>query len=123
MGSCSFSASAFLNLRYAPLMFFDLVGNSLSFWFKRCLVMYFLSISRVFVFSFSILALQCFADIMFTVPFVRLKSLTFSHVSSIGLVPNSFDSDRINAILVLAFDISMLSFSSVGIFGNWSYRL
>ena len=104
-------------------MFLDLVGNSLSFWFKRFLLMYVFSISRVFGFSFSILALQCFADVMFTVPFSRFMSLICSHVSSMGLVPSSFDIDRISAILVLAFDISMLSFSSVGIFGSLSYRL
>ena len=104
-------------------MFSDLVGNSLSFWFRCFLVMYFLSISRVFDFSFNILALQCFADVMFTVPFSRFMSLICSHVSSMGLVPSSFDMDKINAILVLAFDISILSFSSVGIFGSLSYRL
>ena len=104
-------------------MFFDLVGNSLSVWFRCFSFMYFLSISRVFVFSFSILALQCFADIMFIVPLCRFTSLSFSHVSSIGLVPSSFDMDNISAMRVVACDISMLSCSVVGIFGSLSYRL
>ena len=101
-------------------MFSDLVGNSRSVCFRCFSLMYFLSISRVLVFSFRILALQCFADIMFIVPFSRFMSFSFSHVSSIGLVPSSFDIDNISAILGLAFDISMFSFSVVGIFGNWS---
>ena len=104
-------------------MFLDLVGNSLSFWFKRFSVMYVFSISRVLDFSFRILALQCFADVMFTVPFSRFMSLIFSHVSSIGLVPSSFDMDSISAMRVVACDISMLSCSVVGIFGSLSYRL
>jgi len=105
------------------LIFSELVGNIRLFCFRLFLLMYSLSISRVFVFSFSILALQCFADIMFTVPFCRLMSLSFSHVSSIGLVPSSFDMDNISAMRVVACDISMLSCSVVGIFGSWSYRL
>ncbi len=101
----------------------ELIGNSRSFCFRFLLSMYSLSISRVLVFIFSILALQCFADIMFIVPFCRLMSLSFSHVSSIGLVPSSFDMDSISAMRVDACDISMFSFSVVGIFGSWSYRL
>ena len=64
----------------------------------------------------------CFAPVKLTIPFCRLMSATFNHVSSIGLEPKSFDIDRNSAILGLAFDISMLSFSSVGIFGSLSYR-
>ena len=104
-------------------MFSDLVGNSRSFCFRSFLLMYSLSMSRVLVFSFSILALQCFADIMFTVPFCRLMSLVCSHVSSIGLVPSSFDMDSISAMRVVACDISMLSCCVVGIFGSLSYFL
>jgi len=104
-------------------MFSDVVGNILSFWFRCFLMMYSFSISRVFVFIFNALPLQCFALVMLIIPFVRSMSLICSHVSSIGLVPKSFDSDRNSAILVLAFDISMFNCSVVGIFGSLSYRL
>lgn len=99
----------------------DLVGNGLSLRFKPSLLMCALSISRVVVFSFSVLPTQCFALVMFTIPFSRLMSLICSHVSSIGLVPKSFDIDRNSAIRGLAFDMSMSIFSSVGIFGSLSY--
>ena len=103
-------------------MFSDSVGNILLSAFRCFLLMYVFSISRVFVFSFPFLPMVCFAPVMFTVPFCRLMSATLSHVSSIGLVPKSLLMDRNSAILVLAFDISMFSFSSVGIFGSLSYR-
>jgi len=76
--------------------------------------------SKVFVFSFIVLPLQCFALVMLTVPFFRSMSLICSHVSSMGLVPKSFDIDRISAIRVLAFAISMFICSVVGIFGSLS---
>ena len=114
-------ANAFLSLRYDSLMFSDSVGNILSSWCKPLLVMYFLSISRVFVLSFPFLPTVCFAPVMQIVPFCRLMSATFSHVSSMGLEPKSFDIDKNSAMRVLAFDISMLIFSSVGIFGSLSY--
>lgn len=101
-------------------MFSDVVGNSLSFWFRCFLLMYVFSISRVFVFSFNALPLQCFALVILTIPFVRSMSLICSHVSSIGLVPMSFDMDRNSAIRVLAFAISMFICSVVGIFGSLS---
>ena len=76
--------------------------------------------SKVFVFSFKALPLQCFALVMLTIPFLRSMSLICSHVSSIGLVPNSFDMDKNSAIRVLAFAISMFICSVVGIFGGLS---
>ena len=76
--------------------------------------------SKVFIFSLIVLPLQCFALVMLTIPFPRSISLICSHVSSIGLVPKSFDIDRNSAILVLAFDISMFICSVVGIFGSLS---
>jgi len=82
--------------------------------------MYCFSISKVLGLSFPTLPTVCLAPVMWVTPFCRLTSVTFSHVSSIGLVPRSFDIDRNNAILVLAFDINILSFSSVGIFGSLS---
>lgn len=85
--------------------------------------MYCFSMSRVFAFSFNALPTQCFALVMFTIPFFKSMSLICSHVSSIGLVPKSLDIDRNNAILVLAFDISMFSFSVVGILGSLSFLL
>jgi len=102
-------------------MFSDSVGNILSSWCKPLSLMYFLSISKVFVFSFPFLPMVCFAPVKLTVPFCRLISATFSHVSSMGLEPKSFDIDRNSAMRVLAFDISMLIFSSVGILGILSY--
>ena len=81
------------------------------------------SMFSVFVFSFSVLPTQYFALVMFTVPLSKSMSLVFSHVSSIGLVPKSFDIERNSAILVLACDISMFSFCSVGIFGSLSFLL
>jgi len=104
-------------------MFCEVVGNILSLRFRSFLLMYAFSICSVFVFSFSVLPTQCFALVMFTVPFSRSMSLVFSHVSSIGLVPRSFDIERNSAILVLAFDISIFIFSSVGIFGSLSFLL
>jgi len=101
-------------------MFSDSVGNILSFRLRFFLLMYCFSISRVLVFSFNALPTQCFADVMFTIPFSRSMSLSFSHVSSMGLVPKSFDMDKNSAIRGDAWDMSMLSFSSVGIFGSLS---
>lgn len=102
-------------------MFSDSVGNILLSWFRCFLLMYCFSISRVFVFSFPFLPMVCLAPVMLTVPFCRLMSATFSHVSSMGLVPKSFDIDRNSAIRGLAFDISMFMCSSVGILGILSY--
>ena len=82
--------------------------------------MYCLSMSRVVDFSFNVLPLQCFALVMVTTPFFRFMSLTFSHVSSIGLVPKSFDIERNNAIFGLAFAMSMFRCSVVGILGSLS---
>ena len=79
--------------------------------------MYFFNISSVVCFIFSVLPTQCFALVMFTTPLSRFMCLTCSHVNSIGLVPRSLLIDRKSAILGLAFAISMLIFSSVGIFG------
>jgi len=76
--------------------------------------------SKVFAFSFKALPLQCFALVMLTIPFFRSMSLICSHVSSIGLVPKSFDIDRNSAIRVLAFAINIFICSVVGIFGNLS---
>jgi len=73
--------------------------------------------------SFPTLPTVCLAPVMWVTPFWRLMSETFSHVSSMGLVPKSFDIDWNSAILVFAFEISMSIFSSVGIFGSLSYRL
>ena len=123
VGSCSFSASLFLSLRYCSLMFSDLHWNSLSFAFRCFFRMYCFSISKVLGLIFPTLPMVCFAPVMWVTLFCRLMSETFSHVSSIGLVPKSFDIESINAILVLAFEISMSIFSSVGIFGSLSYRL
>jgi len=123
VGSLSFLASLFLSMRYFSLMFCDFVGNILSLRFRSFLLMYAVSIFVVFVFSFNVLPTQCFALVMFTVLFSRSMSLVFSHVSSIGLVPKSFDIDRNSAILVLACDISMFIFCSVGIFGSLSFLL
>lgn len=104
-------------------MFSDSVGNILSVWFNPFLLMYCFSMSSVFVFSFPFLPMVCFAPVRLIIPFCRLVSATFSHVSSMGLEPKSLLIDRNSAILVLAFDISMLSFCSVGIFGSLSYRV
>ena len=102
VGSLSFFASLFLSMRYLSLMVCDFVENILSFRFRSFLLMYAFSIFVVFVFSFNVLPTQCFALVMVTVPFSRSMSLVFSHVSSIGLVPKSFDIERNSAILVLA---------------------
>jgi len=83
--------------------------------------MYCFSISSVLGLSFPFLPTVCFAPVMLTMPFWRLMSAIFSHVSSMGLEPKSFDIDRNSAIFVFALDISMLIFSSVGIFGSLSY--
>jgi len=83
--------------------------------------MYCFSISKVVVLSFPILPTVCFAPVILTVPFCRLMSVTFSHVSSMGLVPMSLLMDNINAILGDAWLISISIFSSAGIFGSLSY--
>jgi len=120
VGSWSFFAKAFRSFLYALLMFSDSVGKSLLSWFMHFLVMYFFNISSVFAFTFSALPTQCFADVMFTIPFSRFMSLTRSHVNSIGLVPRSLLIERNSAMRVLALDMSMLIFSSEGIFGSLS---
>ena len=81
------------------------------------------SMSSVLFFSFRVLPLQCFALVRVMFPFFRLMSLTFSHVSSIGLVPKSFDIDRNSAIFGCAFAMSIFSCSVEGILGCLSYRL
>jgi len=98
-------------------MFSDVVGNILSSWFSCFLSMYFFSMSNVVAFTFSVLPTQCFALVMFTVPLSRFTCLTCSHVNSIGLVPRSLLIERNSAMRGLALDMSMLIFSSVGIFG------
>jgi len=80
------------------------------------------NMSKVFVFSFSVLPLQCLALVIVTVPFSRFMSLTFNHVNSIGRVPRSFDMDKISAIFGLACAINMFKCSVDGIFGSLSYR-
>ena len=120
VGSCSFFASAFLNLRYSSVMFVDVVGNSLSFILRSFFVMYCFSISKVCGFSLPILPMVCFAPMMLTVPFCRLMSAILSHVSSMGLVPISLLIDRNRHILGVALAISMSIFSSCGIFGSLS---
>jgi len=85
--------------------------------------MYCFSISKVLGLSFPTLPTVCLAPVIWVTPFCRLTSVTFSHVSSMGLVPKSFDIERNSAILVLAFEISMSIFSSVGIFGSLSFLL
>ena len=79
--------------------------------------MYCFSMSRVLVLSFKVLALQCFALVMFTVPFFRSMSWILSQVSSMGLVPKSLDIERNSDIRVVACAISLLSCSVVGILG------
>ena len=116
VGSWSFSANLFPSLRYCSLMFFDLHLNSRSSAFRCFFRMYCFSISRVLGLSFPTLPTVCFAPVMLTVLFSKSMSETFSHVSSTGLVPRSFDMDRINAILGDAWDISMSIFSCVGTF-------
>ena len=123
VGSCSFSANLFLGLRYCSLILSDLHLNSLSFAFRCFFRMYCFSISKVFGLSFPTLPTVCLAPVMLVTPFCRLMSETFSHVSSMGRVPKSFDIESINAIRGDAFDISMSIFSSVGIFGSLSYQL
>ena len=102
-------------------MFSDSVGNILSFVFRCFLLMCCFSISNVFGFNFPFLPTVCFAPVILTIPFWRLIFVTVSHVSSIGLEPKSLDIDRINAILGAACDMSILIFSSAGIFGSLSY--
>ena len=101
----------------------DLVGKSLSFAFRCLLRTCCFSISRVVFLSFPILPIVCFAPVMFTMPFWRLMSAAVSHVSSMGLVPMSLLMDSISAIRGDALDMSMLIFSSCGIFGSLSYLL
>lgn len=80
-----------------------------------------LSMSKVLGLSFPIPLAVCFAPIILTCPFSRSMSETFIHVNSMGLVPKSFCIDSANAIRGDAFDMSMLTFSSVGIFMALSY--
>ncbi len=101
-------------------MFSDLVGNNLASASSFFVSMYCFSISRVVVLSFPFRPIVCLAPVMLTSPFWRLMSATLSQVSSMGLVPRSFDIDRMSAIRVPALDISMFSFSSVGILGSLS---
>ena len=98
-------------------MLSDVVGNIVSFWFKFLFLMYCFSMSRVLVLSLKALALQCFALVMFTVPFFRSMSWILSQVSSMGRVPRSLLMERNRAILVRACAISLSSCSVVGIFG------
>jgi len=99
VGSCSFSANLFLSLRYPSLMLSDRIGNIRSFAFSCFLVMYAFSISKVLGLSFPIPPAVCFAPVMLTSPFSRSMSETFSHVSSMGLVPSSLLMDSTKDIL------------------------
>lgn len=101
-------------------MFSDSVGNILSFTFRCFLLMCAFSISRVLGLSFPFLPIVCFAPVMLIMPFCRLMSAIFSHVSSMGRVPKFFDIDRNSAIRGAALLMSMSIFSSVGIFGSLS---
>ena len=95
-------------------------GNIRSFWFKPFLVMNCFNISRVLGLSLSVLPIVCFAPVMLTTPFFRSMSFVCNHVSSMGLVPKSLDMARNRDMWGLAFAISRLIFSVVGIFGSLS---
>ena len=103
-------------------MYSGVVGKILSFCFGSFLLVNCLSMAKVLFVSFSVLPTQCFALVMVTIPVFRSMSLSCNQVSSIGLVPKSFDMDRNRAIRMDAFAISMFRCSVVGIFGILSYR-
>jgi len=102
-------------------MFSESVGNMRSFWFSFFFAMYRLSISRVAGFSLPFRPMVCFAPVTLTIPFSKLMSDTFSHVSSMGLVPMSLLIDKKRLILVFALAMIRSIFSSIGIFGCLSY--